>query len=96
MKNIRQLDNAFVKGFLKDWRNLSKIESIAITNRKYILNGDFQFTQPEIKRLREINDLLRKEELRIKKQSLKIYTIQEKLLKEQVIDDYEIDIEIHC
>ena len=41
MKNIKQLDNAFVKGFLKDWRNLSKIESIAITNRKYILNGDF-------------------------------------------------------
>lgn len=96
MKNIDQLDNAFVKGFLKDWRNLSKIESESIFNRRYTLNKNFRFTQPIIQRLREINDLLRREELRIKEQSLKICAMQETMVKEQVIDDYEMDTEVHC
>jgi len=77
MKIIKQLDKAFIKGFLKDWINLSKNESIALTNRKCILNKNFRFTQPIIQRLRKINDLLRREELRIKEQSLKICAMQE-------------------
>ena len=96
MKNIEQLNNAFVKGFLKDWRNLSKKESESVLNRKYSLNKNFLFTPLVIQQLGEINDLLRKEELRIKEQALKIYSLQESMLKELVIDDYEMDTEIHC
>ena len=96
MESIEQLNSAFVKGFLKDWKNLTKEESEAIFNRKFVLNKDFQFTEEVIRRLRFINDMLRKEELRILEKTQKIWAIQEALLKELVIDDYEVDTEINC
>jgi hypothetical protein len=94
--NSHDFKNAFVQCFLKGWENLSIEDRDTVYERKYLLNKNFVFTEEVKSKLRAINSVLQKEELRIKFQSEKIIALQEEWTSNGIIDDYELDVIMHC
>lgn len=89
-------NQTFIQCFLKSWIKLTKEERVVVAERRKMLNSKFVFTEDAILRLRRINDILQEQAIRIRKQAIFIHALQEKQLKEKVIEDSEVEIELHC
>jgi hypothetical protein len=89
-------DENFIQCFLKGWENLTREEDELAFKRQHKLNQKFIFTDEAILKLRKINETLHEQAFRIRKQLKIIYAFQEKLLIDEVIDDYEVDVEMQC
>ena len=87
-------NHIFVECFLKDWKNLDYRETDLILKRQRHLNQKFIFFEEHVLKLRKLNNKLAFLEDRAKTHHFNLIENQEKLVKDMVIDDYEVQCKI--
>lgn len=96
MPYLKQMENAFVQAFLKNWQGLKKEETLALQIRKQELDTAFVFTGETIKNIRRVNELLMAHQDKVKMQAANIFALLEKLVVKEAIDSYEVDVILQC
>ena len=96
MNSLETHTRNFTNCFLKDWKSLTTEEQGLLHKRACALNKNFTFTKKRLLKLKQLSDMLKAEELRIKAHTERIYEIQDKYVTEKLIDDYEVDITFEC